>query len=29
VQRVIVSQLDIDEGLHLMREQIKEIVEGD
>ena len=28
VQRVIVSQLDVDEGLHLMRDQIKVIVEG-
>lgn len=29
VQRVMVSQLGVDEGLRLMREQIREIVEGD
>ena len=29
VQRVIVDQLGVDEGLRLMTEQIREIVEGD
>jgi len=29
VQRVMVNQLGVDEGLRLMREQIREIVEGD
>ena len=29
VQRVMVNQLAVDQGLRLMREQIKEIVEGD
>ena len=29
VQRVIVSQLGVDDGLHLMREQIRQIVESE
>jgi ABC-type glycerol-3-phosphate transport system substrate-binding protein len=29
VQRVMVNQLGVDEGLRLMRKQIKEIVAGD